>query len=73
MAASHLVPRPADADFLRAIATSRSAAVDSEPNADRLRALAALLDELRDGVDELTETGDSKRLIEALVALFDVE
>ena len=73
MAASHLVPRPADADFLRALAASRSAVVDIEPNADRLRALAAILDELGDGFDDLTETGDSKRMIEALIALFDVE
>ena len=72
MAASHLVPRPADADFLRDVAASRSA-VDVEPNADRLRALAALLDELRDGFDELTETGDSRQMIETLVALFDIE
>jgi hypothetical protein len=72
MAASHLAPRPADADFLRDIAASRSA-VDVEPNGDRLRALAALLDELRDGFDELTESGDSRRMIEALVALFDIE
>ena len=72
MAASHLEPQPADADFLRDVAASRSA-MDIEPNADRLRALAALLDELRDGFDELTETGDSRHMIEALVALFDVE
>jgi hypothetical protein len=72
MAASHLVPQPADADFLREVAAARSA-LDIEPNADRLRALAALLDELRDGFDEMTETGDSKRMIEALVALFDIE
>ena len=72
MAASHLVPQPADADFLRDIAASRSS-VDIEPNADRLRALAAILEELRDGFDELTDSGDSKRMIEALVALFDAE
>ena len=72
MAASHLVPQPADADFLRDIAASRSP-VDIEPNADRLRALAAILEELRDGFDELTDSGDSKRMIEALVALFDAE
>ena len=73
MAASPLVPRPADADFLRDLAASRSTVVDIEPSADRLRALAALLDELRDGFDELTEIGDSKHMIEALVALFDIE
>ena len=72
MAASHLVPRPADADFLRDVAASRSA-VEVEPNADRLRALAARLDELRDGFDELTDSGDSRHVIEALVALFDIE
>ena len=73
MAASHLVPRPADADYLRALAASRSAVVDIEPNADRLRALAALLDELRDGFDELTESGNSRQMIAALVELFDSE
>ena len=72
MAASHLVPRPADADFLRDVAASRSA-VHIEPNGDRLRALAAVLDALHDGFDELTETGDSRHMIEALVALFDIE
>jgi hypothetical protein len=72
MAASHFGPRPADADFLRDVAASRSA-VDVELNGDRLRALAALLDELRDGFDELTESGDSRRMIEVLVALFDGE
>ena len=72
MAASHLEPQAADADFLRDVAASRSA-VDIESNADRLRALAALLDELRGGFDELTDSGDSRRMIEALVALFDVE
>jgi len=73
MAASHIVPRLADADFLRDLAASDSAAANVEANANRLRTLAALLDELRDGFDELTEIGDSKRMIEALVALFDVE
>jgi len=72
MAASPIAPQPADADFLRDVAASRSA-LDIEPNADRLRALAALLDELRAGFDELTETGDSRHMIEALVALFDIE
>lgn len=72
MTGSHLVPRPADADFLRDVAASRSA-LELEPNADRLRALAALLDELRDGFDELTESGDSRRMIEALVVLFDID
>jgi hypothetical protein len=72
MAASPFVPQPADADLLRDLAASRSA-LDIEPNADRLRALAALLDELRDGFEELTETGDSRHMIEALVALFDGE
>ena len=73
MAASHLVPQPADADFLRDVAASRTTPVGVEANADRLRALAALLDELRDGFDELTDSGDSKRMIAALVALFDAE
>ena len=72
MGAPQLVPQPADADFLRDVAASRSA-IGVEPNADRLRALAALLDELRDGFDELTELGDSRRMIEVLVALFDAE
>ena len=73
MAARELVPRPADPTLLREIAASRHPIVEAVPNAGRLRELATLLDELREGFDDLTETGDSRRMIEVLVELFDGE
>jgi hypothetical protein len=73
MAAPDLVPRPADPALLREIAASRDPVVDAERNADRLRELATILEALRDGFDELTDNGDSRKMIAALVELFDGE
>lgn len=73
MAARELVPRPADPTLLRELAASRHPIIDAGPNADRLRELAKLLEELHESFDDLTETGDSRRMIEVLVELFDGE
>ena len=62
-----------NADFLRGLAGSERPGNDSAEDLRKLRALAACLDELQAGFDDLTATGDSRRMLLALASLFDGE